>query len=495
MSPPAAHASMIAESSAREAEPPGGVPSRPLVVDVDGTLVRTDLLHECALQFAARRPLDLWKLPVWLLHGRADLKDRLSAAVEIDPLALPLHDETVALIRKAQRDGRQVYLASASHRRLVEPLAARLDGIADVFATEAGVNLTGAAKADCLIERFGLGGFDYLGNSAADFPVWRAAADVLAVAASTGTERRILGSFARAEIIARPRVRPTDYLRALRPHQWAKNLLLFVPAITAHKSDLASLAMACLGFVAFCLAASSAYVLNDLLDLEADRAHPRKRLRPFAGARVPVSHGVVMAALLLVGAAGLGALASLKLLAVLGFYIAASLTYSFALKQQLIVDVIALSGLYTVRIFAGAAGIGTDISPWLLMFSLFLFLCLAIVKRCSELARAHERGTAKLAGRGYRVADLPAMTALAAAAGFGAVLIFTLYLSSPEVLQLYARPLRLWIATPVLLAWISRTILLANRGEIHDDPVVFALTDKFSLASGLCMLAIVFAAL
>lgn len=485
----------ITKPPVHDAVPAGAGAVRPLVIDVDGTLIRTDLLHECALQFAARRPFQLWLLPCWLLRGRAHLKHSLSEAVEIDPLTVPLHEETVALARAAQRQGRPVYLASASNRRLVESLAVRLGGVAGIFASDEGVNLSGSVKAERLVERFGAGGFDYVGNAVADFPVWRVAANVLAVAATAGIERRILAAFDKAEIIARPRGRLAHYVRALRPHQWSKNLLLFVPMVTAHKADPVSLAMACLAFAAFCLAASSAYVLNDLLDLKADRAHPRKRARPFASGRVPVAHGAAMAGLLLAGSAVLGAAASRDLLAILGLYVAASLTYSFALKRQLIVDVIALSGLYTLRVFAGAAAIGAAISPWLLMFSLFLFLSLAIVKRCSELMLVRDRGTSEIAGRGYRAADLPAMTALAAAAGFGAVLVFTLYLSSPEVLRLYAQPLRLWLAVPVLLAWISRTILLANRGEIHDDPVIFALTDRFSLGSGLCMLAIVLAAL
>lgn len=476
-------------------EPATAGSARPLVVDVDGTLIRSDLLVESGLQFVARRPAELWRLPVWVLRGKAALKTALADRVPLALHTIPLREETVARIRDAQADGRPVYLASASDRRYVEALADHLGGVSGVFATDAATNLAGDNKAARLIEAFGAANFDYIGDDPVDMPVWQAAGRAMAVTHSAGFERDVRRRFPDADIVGRQRPAARAYLRALRPHQWVKNLLVFLPLFSGHMLGAASLAAATGAFLCFCAAASSAYVINDLLDLPADRDHHRKRNRPFASGAVPLTHGVGLAAVLM-AAALLGALlVKPAFLLVLCGYVGATLAYSFVLKRKLLVDVITLGALYSLRVLAGIVAVGAAKSPWLLMFCLFLFLSLAVVKRCSELVVLVAAGKLATSGRGYRVGDLGVMNALAAASGFGAVLVFSLYLASPDVAALYAHPYYLFLVCPVLLYWVSRLLVLSSRGEMHDDPVVFAITDKISLACGLCCAAIIGAAI
>jgi 4-hydroxybenzoate polyprenyltransferase/phosphoserine phosphatase len=462
----------------------------PLVVDVDGTLVKTDLLLEAALQLASRRPSELWRMPLWLTRGKARFKAALADFGDPGTASIPLRDETMALIQAAHQSGRSVYLASASDRRYVEALAQRIGGIKGVFASDGVINLSGAAKAARLVEEFGQGGFDYVADADVDFPVWQAARKVFALTHGAAFERRVIKAFPHAEIIARPRPRLRDYLATLRPHQWAKNGLVFLPLVAGHFFDTSHLLAASLAFVCFCMAASSAYLLNDLLDLRSDRDHPRKQLRPFASGNVSLKHGMALAAALTAVALSLASMLPATFVVVLAGYWLTTVAYSTVLKRKIVIDVVTLGGLYTLRVLAGVAALATVYSQWLLMFCLFLFLSLAIVKRCSELIARENEGKGAPPGRGYRFEDLRALLAFGAAAGYGAVFVVTLYLASPEVRALYDEPNRLWLICPVLLYWITRIFMIANRGELHDDPLVFALTDRTSWAAGACVVLI-----
>jgi 4-hydroxybenzoate polyprenyltransferase/phosphoserine phosphatase len=465
--------------------------STPLVVDVDGTLLRTDLLHEAALQFVARFPLELWRLPLWLLGGKAKLKAELAARVDPGISSVPLREETVALIRSAQAEGRPVYLASASDRRYVEALAERLGGIEGVFASEGVTNLAGDAKAAQLQAAFGAGAYDYVGDQPVDFAVWTSARKALVVAHNGAFARQVKKRFPDAEIIAEPRAKPRAYLKALRPHQWAKNVLVFLPVLAGHQFTPPYLIASLIAFVCFCMAASSAYLINDLLDLPGDRDHPTKHRRPFASGAIPIPQGILLGALLMIGAAALSFTLPLAFSFVLLAYVVVTLGYSLLLKRKLLIDVITLGGLYAIRVFGGIRAVDVEPSPWLLTFCLFFFLSLAVVKRCSELIERRDAGKGKAKGRGYRPGDLEALTPLASAAGYGSVLVVTLYLASPQVAPLYSHPYRMWLICPLLLYWISRVILVANRGEMHDDPVVYALTDKTSWITAVCVLLVI----
>jgi 4-hydroxybenzoate polyprenyltransferase/phosphoserine phosphatase len=467
----------------------------PLVVDVDGTLLRTDLLHEAALQFVARTPLESWRLAAWTLGGKTRLKTALADRGDPGIEHVPLREEVVALIRQAQQEGRPVYLASASDRRYVELVAERIGGIAGVFATDAQTNLSGTAKAELLCREFGERGYDYIGNHNVDMPIWRNCREALVVADRPGFGRRVQAQLPESRLVGGTPTQLRHYIRALRPHQWAKNLLIFLPLLAGHSFDSNSIGRSLIAFLCFCLAASSAYLINDVLDLPGDREHPRKRNRPFASGAIPVWHGPVLAALLMAGAFAASAALPLWFVGVLALYVTTTLAYSLFLKRKVLIDVIVLGALYTVRVLGGVAAVGVEQSPWLLMFSLFLFLGLAIVKRCSELVARRAEGKLATAGRGYHLEDLNILLALGAASAYGAVLVVALYIGSPEVQELYRHPERLWLICPLLLYWTSRVLILSNRNELHDDPVIFALTDRVSWVIGAMCVAIIFTAI
>lgn len=476
---------MPGELSVASAEPP-------LVVDLDGTLLRSDLLIESALLFARATPHRLPQVLRWLADGKARLKAGLAAAADIDARALPYDAEVLALIESARAEGRSVVLATASHRSLAERVAAHLALFDAVVATDGALNLSAGHKRDALVERFGERGFDYAGNARDDLPVWRAARYAIVVNPDTRLERdaRALGNV--STVIRSHPWSWSRWLQALRPHQWLKNLLLFVPLLAAHRAtEFALLAEGLLAFVAFGLCASSVYLLNDLLDLPDDRRHPTKRHRPLAAGELSLHHAVLSCPLLLLSAFAIallwlpGAFA-----AALAAYYALTLAYSLVLKRFMGVDVIALATLYTLRVIAGGAAFGLELSFWLLAFSMFIFLSLALVKRHAELFRAREDGSmGRTPGRGYYPDDLGMIAPLGAAAGYLAVLVLALYINDLHAADLYRQPELIWLACPLLLYWISRVWMLAHRGEMHDDPVIFALRDRASLAVGvLCAL-------
>jgi 4-hydroxybenzoate polyprenyltransferase/phosphoserine phosphatase len=461
----------------------------PLVIDLDGTLVRSDTLMEAALRLAARNPFALLMLlPVLVFKGRAAFKQHLAAAETLDPATLVYNRDVMSLVASARREGRKVYLCTAADASIAEAIAAQLGGFDGVFASDGQRNLKGAAKADFLTRMFGAGKFDYAGDAAADLPVWRQAATAYVVAPGAGLRRRAATANARLEILGRPpdaATRLRVWVRALRVHQWAKNVLVFVPLFAAHAFNRATFVSAVAGFVAFSLCASSVYLLNDLLDLPHDRRHATKRNRPLASGALSVMQAPA-AILLCLAASFLLALAlPWHFLVMLGIYYITTLTYSLDLKRRPVWDIMTLAVLYTMRIFAGGAATNIKLSPWLLAFSMFLFFSLAVVKRKTELGQHVRDGkTEKISGRGYFPEDLDMLRSMAASSGIMAVLVLALYVNSPDITVLYARPAALWAVCPILLFWISRVLMLSNRGLMPDDPVVFALRDRVSLMVG-----------
>jgi len=283
--------------------------------------------------------------------------------------------------------------------------------------------------------------------------------------------------------------------RLLRVHQWVKNVLVFVPAIAAHNRNRGVVLSATVAFAAFCLCASSAYIANDLLDLESDRRNPAKAGRPLAAGMVSPRTGVAVAAACLAGAAVLAAvLLPASFLALLGTYWATTLAYSLRLKRFPMLDVIVLAGLYTIRVLGGTYATGVPTSSWLFTFAMFLFLSLALVKRTSELHQARLRATHPASGRGYVAGDLDVLARMGTASGYLAVLVLAMYINNPDVTRLYSHHERLWLLCPLGLYWIGRVWLLANRGLVHEDPVVFALRDRSSYLMAAAALAVVFAA-
>jgi len=450
----------------------------PLCVDLDGTLVRSDLLAESALALLRRNPLYLFAMLAWLLRGRAVLKREIALRVRIEPEELPYDPRVLALVREA--DGRPRVLCSASDQVLVDAVAAHC-GFDVALGSDGRTNLSGTRKARALVERFGERGFDYAGNEAVDLAVWSHARGAIVVDAPDRIVRAACAMHPDARVLPRSRGNWRRWLAALRAHQWPKNLLVFVPMLAAHRLfDAAAAGHALLAFAAFCLCASSAYVLNDLLDLDADRQHPRKRNRPFASGALPIAHGIVASPLLATAAFAIAVALPRGFLPWLAAYGVATVLYSLVLKRLVVLDVLTLAGLYTLRIVAGGAAIPVPVSGWLLAFSLFLFLGLGLLKRAIELQPLAD--DARVAGRGYARAHARAVCGSGMGSGLAALVVLALYIESTKSAALYGRPQLLWLLLPLLGCWLVRAWRMATTGRMHDDPLVFALTDRASLA-------------
>ncbi|MBK6686368.1 MAG: UbiA family prenyltransferase [Deltaproteobacteria bacterium] len=469
--------------------------ARPLCVDLDGTLVSTDCLWESLFLLGRQAPLAALSVPYWFLAGKATAKRRISDRVLPNPSTLPYRAELIERLKAEKAGGRKLYLVTASDQRIANVVAGHLGLFEEAIGSDGQRNLKGPAKATYLTERFGKGGFDYAGDSSADLPVWQAADRPWLVGASSSLVAAVKAAQPQAEVVV-PRAggRAKAIVKALRPHQWMKNLLLFVAAILGHVREPVAFGWLLVAFFAFSFTASSVYVLNDLLDLEQDRQHRSKRKRPFASGLLSIPTGLVLFPLVL----GLGLFLGGFFLpwkftvALLGYF-ALTTVYSFYLKRKLILDVLALGGLFTYRVLAGGLAVGVQVSFWLLAFSLFFFTGLAFVKRFSELIETQAKELDRVPGRNYWVSDLQIITSIGPACGLIAVLIFCLYMNSPEVLRLYPRPEALWLIVPVLIYWNTRVWFLAGRDQLHDDPVVFAIRDRNSylagLVAGLCILA------
>jgi 4-hydroxybenzoate polyprenyltransferase len=454
--------------------------SAPLVVDLDGTLLRSDLLIEGFLAIVAANPLAALFSLGSLRHGIAAFKAGI-AAHTVDLETLPWNLPFVAWLEAEYARGRKIYLASASDRRWVEAIAAYFGFFAGWFASDGRINLKGRAKADALRRAFGEKGFDYAGNESADLTVWAAAAGVLVVNGSSKIQRIVRSRWPSSTNFESPQPSLKVYGRAIRMHQWLKNLLLLVPALAAHQFNLRTGAVCLIAFLSFSLCASSAYVLNDLIDLGRDRAHTTKRFRPLAAGAVPIRHGLALFPLLLGSSLFLALLISLPFVAILATYYVLTLAYSLYLKRQIMIDVVTLACLYGMRVAAGGIAIDVHLSTWLIAFCIFLFCSLALAKRCIEISSRLASGAGDPKGRAYRSSDLHVLESLSAGSGFTAVLVFALYVSSPSVTMLYRYPEYLWLTSVVLVYWIGRLLILAHRGDMDDDPVAFAATDWPSL--------------
>ncbi len=469
-------------------------PTVPLVVDVDGSLVSGDLLVEGAARLLAASPLNLFALPFWLAGGRAALKRRVARAVALPPATLLLNPAVLHEIATARAAGREIWLASAADEQAVAPLAETV-GAAGCLASDGRTNLAGRAKAAALVERFGAGGFDYVGNERRDLAVWKHARRAIGVGLSARLARQVRALDGDARFLPGPGGGPLDCLRAMRPHQWVKNVLVFAPLIATHETGAGPYLVTTGVFAAFSALASGTYLLNDLLDLPHDRQHAVKRHRPMAAGKTPLLPMSGLGAALAAGGLGLAfGLSTATGLYVL-LYLAVTSAYSLALKRKTFLDAVTLAMLYTVRVLAGAAAVAVTLSPWFLAFSVFIFLALAIAKRQGELQGLRASGRSAPGGRAYQAADLPVLAALGAASSFASAVVLALYVHAPEVGERYARPEFLWLACPLLIYWLGRMTLLANRGAVADDPLVFALGDRTSWLTGLGILAVFVAAL
>ena len=467
----------------------------PLVVDMDGTLIKVDSLHEAFIQLSSKKPLCALRAVLKLNQSRAAFKAAIADHILPDSGMMPVDDFVLEAIKQARTKGRKVYLATAADLRFAETIANSICKFDGIFASENGINLKGQAKADRLIAAFGVRGFDYIGNDASDIPAWRAARTALVSGAPPGLMRRLRTEFPTMLTLSESRRSIGSYVRALRPHQWLKNALVALPTFAAHDFSAGGLSRVLLALVSFSLAASTVYLVNDMLDLHHDRAHSQKRHRPLAAGLIPLSHGVGLLGVTAALSVALALLLPRTFTMVLGTYFVLSVSYSLYLKRKLMIDVVTLAALYGSRVLAGGAVTGIALSHWLVGFCFFIFLSLALVKRTAEMIALPAANNVNIKGRGYRREDLQTIPALTAASGFISVLVLALYIASTEVSALYRYPELLWGVCVILVYWLGRIYFLAGRGEMHQDPVIFAATDRISLLAGALMVAIFLIAL
>lgn len=465
---------------------------KPLCLDLDGTLIATDSLAESLLVMIKMNPLYFFLVPFWCLRGKYYLKEKIEHHSKISPEKLPYREELLEFVKQEKAKGRMIVLATASMQSIADKVAEHL-GIFDlVLGSNSGENLRSANKRDELIRRFGEKGFDYAGDSKADLKVWLAADKAILVEPS----KKILqlaeagGNVAKVFKTDFPRLK--TYLKQIRVYQWIKNILLFVPFLLAHKiPDFTMIESLICGFFAFSIVASFVYVMNDLLDLEADRMHPKKRFRALASGRISLFSGLLMLPILFLVSFGISiAFLTWQFIACLVVYFVLNIAYSLYFKKQIIVDIIVLSVMYSLRLVVGGLLADVPISPWLIEFSVFFFFSLAAVKRFSELFNLREAGHQSVKRRGYMVGDLGLIRNFGIISGYMSVLIIALYVNSAEVTRLYHTPELLWGISPLLLYWVSRVWFLAHRGKMNEDPIVFTGKDPVSYVVGILVVLI-----
>lgn len=460
----------------------GKAPLSPLVVDLDGTLTPTDTLWESVLRIIREKPSTIFKMPIWLLRGRAYFKHMVANNLTWNGENIPINEEFHDYLIQQKRFNRKIVLATAANHRIAETISQKLGLFDEVIASTASDNLKGINKLNAIHSRIGPK-FSYAGDNNADLPVWAAAEGAIVVGTSRSLSKKIAHRTPLEREFVSPRADLAGWLRALRVHQWLKNFLVFVPLLTSFSllNPVQSL-LALGGFISFSLAASATYLLNDLSDLDNDRSHPTKCMRPLACGKIRIPDALAMAALLFTIAFSLAAFHP-KFAVLLAGYVALTTAYTWSLKRHVIADVLVLASLYTIRIIAGAAIIGVEVSAWLLAFSGFLFFGLALVKRCAELIVLLQKGKPGSAGRNYKVDDLKVLWPLGSSSSIASVVVFGLFISAPETAARYASPKVIWLAAIGLAYWLGRLWIKTGRGEMHDDPLVFAIKDKNSLVT------------
>ena len=459
---------------------------RPLCVDLDGTLVKSDTLIDSLLLLVRTYPLRALRAPLWLRGGKAALKARVCAQVQLDAAFLPYNRELLNYLSQQHAEGRKLYLTTGADTALAHRIAQHLGIFEEVLASDGTTNLIGGNKLERLRRRFPEEGFDYIGNASPDVPLLQHAGEAMLANPSLPLLAKLKARKIPVSRQFNDRGKSLKiFLKTIRLHQWAKNILIFVPMILAHALHLPLIVDSLIAFLCFSLCASATYIVNDLLDIEADRRHHKKRYRPFASGDLPVAAGVGIIVLFMALAFTGAMLLPRPFLGWMLVYLATTLSYSLYLKRVVLIDVILLSGLYTLRLLAGGAATNVKFSPWLAAFSIFLFLSLAMVKRFSELQNIRAQGNTLSNGRGYLLADIEQIRSFGTASAYASVVVFAFYIYGAGAMGLYHHPSRMWLMTPLMILWLSRVWLLASRGELDEDPVIFAVTDRMSLLIGL----------
>jgi len=479
-------------NSIESINPREGTAGKPLCVDLDGTLIQTDLVFECLFMLARQNFLYLFCVPFWLLAGKASFKRRLAASIQFDPQEIPYNKDFLAWVEKQHTLGRYTVLATGSDAQLASKIAGYLGCFDEVMASDGTNNLTSYSKRAALVGKFGAKGFDYAGNSSVDLPVWNDCDGSIVVEASPRTLQAARKAGSVSEVFPKREITLKTWLRAARVHQWIKNLLVVLPFLASHQfSNGAAVKNILILFFAFSACASVTYIINDLLDLPSDRNHAIKSSRPFASGDLSIAQGLALAFGFAVLSFALAACLPFSSRVVLAFYFLLTLSYSLWLKQKLILDVIVLASLYTVRIVAGGVATHIRLSDWLICFSLFMFLSLAMCKRSSELMNLLKAKKTRTMGRSYKTGDLEPLNICGICSGIMACLLILFYATSAQASLLYATPRLLYFLCPLLFYWISRLWVLTFRGDLKEDPILFAVHDRVSyvVCAGMILIA------
>lgn len=462
-------------------EPENKPPGDPIFVDMDGTLLKTDMLVESFFGGLRKDPSLLLQIWPRLIKGRAYLKKSVAQSANIDAVNLPYHGELCDYLREQAKSGREIYLATASDWLIAKRVADHCGFFKDVLASDGENNLKGAKKLQAIRERIGNSPFVYAGNAPEDILLWKEASESIVVSSNRNLRDRAFACGPVETSFESGSNKFPDTLDALRPHQWLKNLLVFVPLLASFTfSDFSKLSAALLAFCAFSLVASASYIFNDLIDIGSDRQHPRKMYRPLASGRVSPMFGIALSAGLLVAGLVTALFVSIPFTAMVLLYLAMTTSYSVFIKTRILADALMLAALYTMRVLAGEVAIEVESSTWLLAFSGFVFFSLALVKRCAELKLLEGLDEQSTKGRDYNVSDLLVLWSLGVASAVSSIVVFALFISSPETSQEFATPGLLWFLCPALWYWIGRMWIKTGRGEMHDDPLVFTATDRNS---------------
>jgi 4-hydroxybenzoate polyprenyltransferase len=464
--------------------------NKPIVVDLDGTLIKTDMLFETFVSALKSNILIIFLIPLWLFKGKASLKQELAKRASVDVEVLPYNMDLLVWLRGEKNAGKTLILCTASDSMVANQISDHLGIFDHTFASDGVDNLASSSKAKKLVDIYGSRGFDYVGNSNDDLEVWKYSANIVQVNVSRSLQRRVTELGNPNTLFSYKTLSFKDILKACRPHQWIKNILIFAPILTASHITIADIQIAIFGFAAFSLCASAIYIINDLTDLNSDRHHPHKQFRPFASGNLAIVHGLALAPFLITVGLFIGFHVGTGFLAALGVYLLATTVYTFSLKSIVIVDCFCLGALYTIRVFAGALAVHVPLSFWFLAFSFFIFLSLAFLKRHAEIIEVQSTTMGTIRGRGYIASDKPLVEIFGICSGFIGVLILALYINTQKVMESYVFAEFLWLSVTLVLLWICRIWMISHRGKMHHDPIVFAVRDKGSVFIGLLFLSI-----
>lgn len=451
----------------------------PLFVDLDGTYTKSDFLFESFILAFKNNPLIVIHCFFWILKGLSVLKDELSKIADVNTTTLPLNEEFLTYLKQEKRKGREIYLATASNEKYAKQIVENSEIFDSYISSSAQVNLKGKHKLNKIKQLSSR--FAYAGNDAIDFAIFDEAEEKILVNPSRAALKKSVNKPVDL-IFDMNKASSKTWLKQIRIHQWLKNLLIIVPLIVSGRFlDVQNAMTILLAFISFSFLASATYIFNDLLDLESDRGHTRKKNRPLASGAISIKDGIVAASILFILSTSIAVYLGFNFSIVLVAYLVLTLFYSFKVKQYVGLDVVCLALLYTVRIIAGAAAIHVLVSFWLLAFSIFIFLSLALVKRCSEIQSMNAEGKHRAKGRDYTIDDYTILQSFGASSAMLAVLMFCFYINNNVLTNQYQQPDILWLIVPALSYWLMRIWIKTQRAEMHDDPIVFSLRDRGSL--------------